>query len=135
TSGREAIGVGLLAMLLTAVVYFPGMMLGYAVLKTGALDGVNLTSTGLQGAVDVVWTPIVDWMAKGLPDALLLPLGGVVIVLAIKLLDRVLPELGGPGRTGSDGVRGRGPWPLFLLGFGITLITFSVSVALTVLVP
>src|SRR6266581_2659984 len=132
---RESIGVGVLALLLTAVVYVPGMLLGYAVLKTGALDGVRLTSTHLQGAVDVVWKPIVDWMAGGLPDALLLPLGGVVILIAIKLLDRVLPEFDPSRRARGDGARWRTHWPLFTLGFAITLVTFSVSVALTVLVP
>jgi len=135
TNRRESIGVGVLALLLTAVVYVPGMLLGYAVLKTGALDGVRLTSTHLQGAVDVVWKPIVDWMAGGLPDALLLPLGGVVILIAIKLLDRVLPEFDPSRRARGDGARWRTHWPLFTLGFAITLVTFSVSVALTVLVP
>jgi sodium-dependent phosphate cotransporter len=135
TNRRESIGVGVLAMLLTAVVYVPGMMLGYAILKTGALDGVHLTSSHLEGAVDLVWKPIVDWMARGLPDALLLPLGGVVIVVAIKLLDRVLPEFDPSRRARGDGARWRTPWPLFAMGFAITLVAFSVSVALTLLVP
>jgi sodium-dependent phosphate cotransporter len=135
TNRRESIGVGVLALLLTAVVYVPGMLVGYAILKTGALDGVRLTSTHLQGAVDVVWKPIVDWMAGGLPDALLLPLGGAVIVVAIKLLDRALPEFDPSRRARGDGARWRTPWPLFALGFAVTLVTFSVSVALTVLVP
>jgi sodium-dependent phosphate cotransporter len=134
TNRRESIGVGVLALLLTAVVYVPGMLVGYAVLKTGALDGVRLTSTHLQRAIHVVWNPIVDWLARALPDALLLLLGGVVIVLAIKLLDRALPEFDPTGRERSDRAP-RTPWPLFALGFVVTLVTFSVSVALTVLVP
>ena len=74
-------------------------------------------------------------MAKVLPDALLLLLGGVVIVIAIKLLDRVLPEFDLTRRVGGDGAGRRSHWALFALGFGVTLVTFSVSVALTVLVP
>jgi sodium-dependent phosphate cotransporter len=136
-NARESIGVGVLALSLTAVVYVPGMMVGYAVLKSGMLDSVDLTSAKFQSALNFVFDPIVRGMSNVLdavhvPDAVLLPLGGAIIVVAIKLLDRLLPEVEGH-RLESRRVRSQ--WVMFLMGFVITLATLSVSVALTILVP
>jgi solute carrier family 34 (sodium-dependent phosphate cotransporter) len=132
---RDTIGMGVLALSLTAVVYIPAMMLGYGLLKSGVLNGIHLTSAPLQQTIDVIYSPIVDKLAAVLPDALLLPLGGAVIVLAIRYLDGLLPEVEDPERieAKSQGLRSR--WPMFLMGFFITLVTISVSVALTLLVP
>jgi Na+/phosphate symporter len=132
---RDTIGVGVLALSLTAVVYIPAMMLGYGLLKSGALNGIHLTSTPLQQTIDVIYSPIVDQLAAVLPDWLLLPLGGAIIVLAIRYLDGLLPEVEDPERIEkkSHGLRSR--WPMFFMGFFITLVTISVSVALTLLVP
>ena len=135
TNRRDSMGVGVLALLLTAAVYVPAMMLGYGLLKSGALDGIHLTSAPLQQTIDVIYGPIVDRMAAVLPDPLLLPLGGALIVLALKLLDRLLPEVDGARRVEGDGSGIRGRWPMFFMGLGITLVTISVSVALTILVP
>jgi solute carrier family 34 (sodium-dependent phosphate cotransporter) len=132
---RDSLGVGVLALLLTASVYIPAMMVGYGLLKSGALNGIHLTSAPLQRTIDVVYGPIVDKMAAVLPDPLLLPLGGALIVLALKVLDRVVPEVDGSNRVESDGGGIRGRWPMFFMGLGITLVTISVSVALTLLVP
>ncbi|MFB3737855.1 MAG: hypothetical protein ACE14W_02680 [Candidatus Velamenicoccus archaeovorus] len=128
---RESIGVGVVALTLTAVVYLPGMLLGYWLLRTGRLNGIRITLGGFEGVVGAVWGPVVDLMDRVLPAGLLLPLGGVLIILAVKLLDRGLPALDGSG----GGRKVRRPWAMVALGFGVTLVTFSVSVALTVLVP
>jgi sodium-dependent phosphate cotransporter len=138
-NARESIGVGVLALSLTALVYVPGMMVGYGVLKSGLLDSVDLTSARFQSVIGYVFDPIVHGVANVLdvihvPDAVLLPIGGAVIVGAIKLLDRLLPEVEGR-RLESGRSRVRSQWVMFLMGFLITLVTLSVSVALTILVP
>jgi Na+/phosphate symporter len=130
---REPIGVGVVALALTAVVYLPGMLLGYWFLRAGLLNHVRITLGGFEGVVAAVWGPVVDLLDRFLPGAFLLPLGGILIIAAIKVLDRALPPIDGSGRRGSRRVRR--PWAMFVLGFGVTLVTFSVSVALTVLVP
>ena len=132
---RDTIGVGVLALSLTALVYIPAMMLGYGLLKSGALNGIHLTSAPLQQTIDVIYSPIVDRLASVLPDWLLLPMGGAIIVLAIRYLDGLLPEVEDPARIESTSRGLRSRWPMFFLGFFITLITISVSVALTILVP
>jgi Na+/phosphate symporter len=135
-AGRDPLGVGVLTLVVTTVVYVPGMFLGYGLLKSGALDGLRLTNVHVANGVGTLTKWIVTPAHDALPDALLLPIGGLVIVLAIKLLDRLLPQIDAYRRVRSNGRGGgRGRWSMFGLGFGATLVTFSVSVALTALVP
>jgi hypothetical protein len=135
TDRRDSIGVGVMALSLTAAVYIPAMILGYGLLKSGALNGIHLTSAPLQQTIDVIYGPIVDHVAAILPDWLLLPIGGAVIVLSIRFLDGLLPEVEDPHRIQAKGAIVRSRWPMFFIGFFITLVTISVSVALTILVP
>jgi sodium-dependent phosphate cotransporter len=131
----ESIGMGILALGLTALVYVPGMFLGYAILKAGWLDGVRLHASGeLQSLVDRVWGPALDAITR-LPDWMLLPVGLGIVLLSFRLLDRVLPQLDGE-RHGSKRLEWlTRPWPMFLLGCAVATLTLSVSVALTLLVP
>jgi hypothetical protein len=133
---RESTGMGVLALSLTAVVYLPGMLLGYGILKSGLLDGVHWTaSTEVEGAIDRLWGPLLNLATDHVAGWLLFPLGLVVILVSFKLLDQVLPQL-----DGDRAARGRShwlkrPWPMFALGCLAALLTLSVSVALTLLVP
>jgi hypothetical protein len=131
----ESIGMGILALALTAVVYLPGMFIGYAILKWGLLDGVRWhASEDVQSLVDVVWGPALD-VLTALPGWTLLPVGLAIVLLSFRLLDRVLPQLDGE-RHGSRRIEWlKRPWPMFLLGCVVATLTLSVSVALTLLVP
>jgi Na+/phosphate symporter len=70
-----------------------------------------------------------------LPGPLLLVLGLGVILGSFKLLDQVLPSLDGERQAGRREHWLKKPWPMFALGMLAALLTLSVSVALTVLVP
>jgi hypothetical protein len=131
----ESIGMGVLALGLTAIVYVPGMFIGYGILKAGWLDGVQLHASGeVQSAVDVVWGPALDLLTE-LPGWTLLPIGLVIVLLSFRLLDRVLPQLDGERHGGRRAEWLKRPWPMFLLGCLVATVTLSVSVALTLLVP
>ena len=133
---RQSVGMGVLALSMTAVVYVPGMLLGYGILKAGILGGIQWhTSAELNTLIDSVWGPIVDLAGRTLPGPLLFPLGLAVILGSFKLLDQVLPELDGERRAEGRRHWLRKPWPMFFLGSLAALVTLSVSVALTVLVP
>ena len=133
---RESLGMGVLSLSMTAIVYIPGIALGYALLKSGALSGVAWTASAeLQGAIDVGWGWIVSFIESSLPAPLLFPVGLGVILVSFKLLDRVLPSLDGERHAGSRSEWFRRPWPMFFIGSLAALLTLSVSVALTVLVP
>ena len=131
----ESIGMGVLALGLTAVVYLPGMVIGYWILKAGLLDGIGWhASDGVLSLVDVVWGPALDLLTR-LPGWTLLPIGLAIVLVSFRFLDRVLPALDGE-RHGSKRIEWlKRPWPMFLLGCIVATLTLSVSVALTLLVP
>jgi hypothetical protein len=133
---RESLGMGVLALSMTAIVYIPGIALGYGILKSGALSSVAWTaSSEVQGAIDVGWGWLVTFVESSLPAPLLFPVGLGVILLSFKLLDQVLPSLDGERKVDSRAHWLKKPWPMFFLGSLAALLTLSVSVALTVLVP
>src|ERR687892_1062209 len=58
---NESLGIGIQAMTMTAVVYIPGMLIGYAILKAGLLSGVDLhANDSVDAVLGAVWGPIVD---------------------------------------------------------------------------
>jgi hypothetical protein len=131
----ESIGMGVLALGLTAIVYVPGTFIGYGILKAGWLDGVQWHASGeVQSSVDYVWGPTLDLLTS-LPGWTLLPVGLAIIVLSFRFLDRVLPQLDGERHGSSRAEWLARPWPMFLLGCLVATLTLSVSVALTLLVP
>ena len=131
----ESIGMGVLALSLTAVVYIPGMLLGYGILRSGMLDGIQLSaSSDVLSVIDYIWGPALDALTS-LPGWSLLPLGLGIILISFRFLDRVLPQLDGEHHGGKRAEWLRRPWPMFLLGCIVATLTLSVSVALTVLVP
>ncbi|MGH2635408.1 MAG: hypothetical protein ACRDHU_04600 [Actinomycetota bacterium] len=131
----ESIGMGILALTLTAAVYVPGMMLGYGILKSGILDSIRLSaSEDVLSIVDVIWGPALDALTR-LPGWTLLPLGLCIILVSFRFLDRVLPQLDGERAGGARSAWLKRPWPMFALGCLVATLTLSVSVALTVLVP
>lgn len=133
---RESIGMGVLALSMTAAVYIPGMFLGYGILKAGLLSGVRWqASAELSTVIDAVWGPMVDLAARTVPGPLLFPLGLAVILASFKLLDQVLPSLDGERHAEVRQHWLKRPWTMFALGCLAALLTLSVSVALTVLVP
>jgi solute carrier family 34 (sodium-dependent phosphate cotransporter) len=133
---QESTGMGILALSLTAVVYLPGMLLGYAILKSGLLSGVHWTASGqVQGLIDRLWGPLLNLAKDNIPGWLLFPLGLGVILISFKFLDRVLPQIDSDRAAASRAEWLKKPWPMFFLGCLAALLTLSVSVAITVLVP
>ncbi|HET7235855.1 MAG TPA: hypothetical protein VFK59_05430 [Actinomycetota bacterium] len=131
----EAIGMGVLALSLTAVVYIPGMFVGYWILKGGFLGGIRLhASDDVLSLVDYIWGPALDLLTR-LPGWTLLLVGLAIVLISFKLLDRVLPQLDGEHHGGKRADWLRRPWPMFALGCIVATLTLSVSVALTLLVP
>ncbi len=58
---KESTGMGVLALSLTAAVYLPGMLLGYAILRSGMLSGVHWTASAeVEGVIDRIWGPLLE---------------------------------------------------------------------------
>ena len=132
----EPIGMGIQAMTMTALVYLPGMMIGYGIIRSGLLDGLNLHASGkLEAAMSVVWGPVVEAIDSVVPDALMVFVGLAVILVSFKVLDHVLPQVSSDTTAAKRASWMRRPWTMFALGCIVATLTLSVSVALTVLVP
>jgi solute carrier family 34 (sodium-dependent phosphate cotransporter) len=128
--------MGIQAMTMTALVYLPGMMIGYGIIRSGLLDGLNLHASGkLEAAMSVVWGPIVDAIEGVVPEGLMFLVGLLVILTSFKVLDHVLPQVSSDTTAAKRASWMRRPWTMFALGCIVATLTLSVSVALTVLIP
>lgn len=137
SAGRRApISIGILSLFMTATVYVPAAVLGYVLLERGALDGLGIgTSPAIESATDALFGWAVDLAANTLPGWLLFPAGLGLLLLGFSLFDRVLPTIGSHELEHRSDVWYTRKWPMFLLGCAVTMLTLSVAVSLTLLVP
>ncbi|MDQ3293268.1 MAG: hypothetical protein M3527_02270, partial [Actinomycetota bacterium] len=134
-AGRRApLSIGVYALAVTAFAYLPGAALGWWLLTEGHLDGIDLAaSPGFVSVTDRAFGWLPDLLAEHLAGGLLFPLGVAVLLGAFACIDRVLPAV--DSERFEHGRRLSNPWVMFGLGCFVALLTLSVSVALTLLVP
>ncbi len=131
----KPVSTAVMAWLTTALVYIPAAFIGYAVLKFPPFHALDLRFPNqFKDLLDVVYGGILA-RAETWP-AILVFLGGLgVLLLSFKLIDAVMPELSEETLGEKRVAWLRRKWPMFALGSVVALVTMSVSVALTVLVP
>ncbi len=131
------LGMGLLALVVTGSTYLVSLALGGAILRAGTLDSIHLDSNILiQSLMDSLFSPIISGIDHYFPAWSLFIIGFVIILLSFNLFDRCLPQMTiKESRVGQVSRIVYQPWVMFLLGAGITLISMSVSVSLSILVP
>jgi sodium-dependent phosphate cotransporter len=152
-SRRAPVSIGVLSLLMTAVVYVPGAVVGWLLLDRGTFDGLDIgTSPELTSATDRAFGWLVDLIVEVAPSWTLFPIGLGLLLLGFQAFDRVLPAVGSDRLERADDERtddehdGDGTddgdegwtsrlWPMFLAGCAVTMLTLSVSVSLTLLVP
>ena len=134
-SRRAPVSIGVLSLLMTAVVYVPGAFVGYLLLDRGVFDGVDIgSSPRLASFTDRAFGWLVDLVEGFAPTWSLFPIGVVVLLVGFQAFDRALP-VPPSDRLESDGAWFTRKWPMFAVGCLVTLLTLSVSVSLTLLVP
>ncbi len=129
---------GLLSLIVTATVYLPALPIGYFLLESGLLNGNAQLQPGgkIVSVMDVIFGPPIDLAVRYLPGWAIF-LGGLgLIITTFNLFDKALPELK-LTESAFDAIPRvlYRPSVTFALGFGITLLTMSVSVSLGLLVP
>jgi solute carrier family 34 (sodium-dependent phosphate cotransporter) len=132
----KPVSTAVIALSTTAIVYIPGSIIGYGLLHWGPFEDIDLQLPAqFSDLIDVVYGPLLDRIAD-VPAALLF-LGGLgILLIAFKLIDDVVPEMSEERIEHSRALMWlRKKWPMFGLGCLVALVTMSVSVALTVLVP
>lgn len=129
------VSTGIMALSATALIYIPGALLGYGLLRWGPFRALDVSFPArFTDLVDLVYGGILDAIEDW--PALVLFAGGIgILLVAFKLLDTVMPELSDETIEGSRMSWLTRKWPMFGLGCLVALVAMSVSVALTVLVP
>jgi solute carrier family 34 (sodium-dependent phosphate cotransporter) len=131
---RAPASTAVLALTATAVVYLPAVVLGALLLSWGPYAELELGfPAGFVDLIDLVYGGVVE-RAENTPAPLVFLAGLGVLLLAFKLIDTALPDIGGD-RVARRPAWLRRKWPMFALGSAVALVTMSVSVALTILVP
>lgn len=138
--GRDratSLGMGLLSLVVTGSTHLLSLPIGLFLLDAGTLDNLQIsTGTLLNSLTDRIFDPIIGWLLSYVPHWSLFVLGFVVIMGSFSLFDRALPEMtikeSQVGRVSRFVYR---PWVMFVLGAGITLLSMSVSISLSLLVP
>ncbi len=138
--GRDratSLSMGLLSLAVTATTYVPGLFLGAGLLQTGLLDRVQLRSGALlHSMIDLAVDPVAGVATSLLPQWATFLVGLGVILASFNLFDKCLPQM--TLKESQLGWMSRlvyKPWVMFLLGALITLISMSVSLSLSILVP
>ena len=131
----KPVSTAVIAISTTAVVYIPGSIIGLLLLKSSPFNQIDLQFPAqFSDLIDVIYGGLLDRIEAW--PSLLLFVGGLgILLVSFKLIDQVVPEIS-EERIESAGLAWlKKKWPMFGLGCFVALITMSVSVALTVLVP
>jgi sodium-dependent phosphate cotransporter len=131
---RAPVSTAVLALTVTALVYVPSGLAGALLLSWDSFAGLELGfPAGFVDLIDLVYGGVVE-RAEELPAAVVFLAGIGTLLLAFKLIDLALPDLD-DARVARRPAWLRRKWPMFALGSAVALVTMSVSVALTILVP
>lgn len=132
-----SLDMGLLSLTVTATTHIPAIFLGIVLLEYHLLKNIQMSSGRLlSGAFDAIFTPITDLLLGILPQSAIFVIGLAIIMISFSLFDRCLPQM-----TLKESQVGRmsrlvyKPVIMFTLGGALTLISMSVSVSLSLLVP
>jgi len=131
----KPVSTAVMALLTTIVLYLPAALLGFFLLRAPGFASLNISFPGeLADLLDVVYGGMLDRVGSW--PAMVVFLGGLgVLLVSFKLIDAVIPELSEEtlGERRTQWLTHK--WTMFGLGCVVALVTMSVSVALTVLVP
>jgi Na+/phosphate symporter len=132
-----SLSMGLLSFTVTGTLQLGSVIIGTLLLRSGVLGRFELGGgTALTSITDALIEPISGQFREFLPAWALFLVGLGIILLTFNLFDRCLPEM-----TIKESQVGRmsrlvyNPMIMFLLGSAVTLVSMSVSVSLSILVP
>jgi solute carrier family 34 (sodium-dependent phosphate cotransporter) len=132
-----SLSMGLLSLIVTGTTYVAGLGVGLFLLDSGLLDSIQLSSGAiLNSATDLIFDPVAAFFLSFLPRWSLFLVGLGIIIVSFNLFDKCLPEMSiKESQVGRMSRLVYRPWVMFMLGAFVTLISMSVSVSLSILVP
>ena len=138
--GRDrtsSLGMGLLSFSVTATTYIPAFVLGAVLLLSGRLDNIQLQSaTLITSFIEGLFEPIAGLISGLLPDWGVFLVGLGIMMVSFQLFDKCLPQM--TLKESHVGWMSRLVYrPVVMLGLGalVTLVSMSVSLSLSILVP
>jgi sodium-dependent phosphate cotransporter len=131
------LSMGLLSFVVTGFTYALGLFIGIAIMQMGLLGFVHIgANVALGNLMDWLYTPLAQLLLSFFPRWSLFLLGMGIIILSFKLFDRCLPQMAiKESHVGGISRLVYRPWVMFILGALVTLISMSVSMSLSILVP
>lgn len=138
--GRDratSLSMGLLSLTVTITTYLPGYFLGASILRSGVFNGWQIQSGALlQAFFEGAIFPVSDLVAYHFPDWVVFIVGLGIIMLSFSLFDKCLPQMAlKESQVGKMSRFVYHPLVMFALGASITLISMSVTLSLSILVP
>ncbi len=132
-----SLSMGLLSFTVTGTLQIGSVIIGTLLLNSGLLGSFDFgQGAALTSVIDVLIDPVSGIFEGFLPGWALFIVGLGIILVTFNLFDRCLPEM-----TIKESQVGRmsrlvyNPLIMFLLGSAVTLVSMSVSVSLSILVP
>ena len=132
-----SLSMGLLSFTVTGSLQVGSLIIGTLLLRSGWLSHFTFgRGVSAIAIIDLIFDPISRFFQSILPTWALFLVGLGIILLTFNLFDKCLPEM-----TIKESQVGRvsrlvyNPTIMFLLGAGVTLVSMSVSVSLSILVP
>lgn len=131
----KPVSTAVMALSATAMIYIPAAFIGILLLRWEPYANLDLQFPGqFADIIDLIYGGLMDRVAEA--PAVLVFFGGLgVLLLSFKLIDTIMPKMDSERMSAERLAWLRQKWPMFGLGCLVALITMSVSVALTVLVP
>ena len=129
------LSTAVMALCTTVLIYIPSAILGFGLLRWGPFSELSIHFPAqFADLIDLVYGGLLEQVATWSP--IIVFLGGLgVLLLSFKLIDSVIPPMDSERFEDSRLTWLRRKWPMFGVGCLVALVTMSVSVALTVLVP
>jgi len=138
--GRDratSLSMGILSLTVTATTYFPGLLIGIYLLNAGAVDDIQLhTGALLSSVTGTLVEPIAGLLMGIFPFWAVFLIGLGIILVSFNLFDKCLPQMSlKESRVGWVSRLVYRPVVMFFLGALVTMISMSVSVSLSLLIP
>jgi len=133
----NSLGMGLLSLTVTGTTYLAALLVGVLLLNSGILNDIQLQSGAILTSVtDLIFDPVAAFFLTYLPRWSLFLVGLGFIIISFNLFDKCLPEMAiKESQVGRMSRLVYRPWVMFVVGAAITMISMSVSVSLSILVP
>ena len=132
-----SLSMGILSLSITWSTYIPAFFLGIVLLPSRMINSVQVNhGLILQSFSDLVVGPIIDLVVGLVPQSILFVIGVGIICLSFNLFDKCLPQMAiKESQVGWASRLVYRTFVMFILGAFVTLISMSVSISLSVLVP